>query len=313
MPRIPRTTPADASIVEVDQSALKKAGAAATELQLLESQSSARVQAVAARVGYQLPADSADPDLIQRDIAANMRRSVEACLEVGRGLCVLKEACAHGQFLSRLDVLRIEPRVAQKFMQVAVKLSNAPTSALLKAAGSESKLFELMVLDDEQLEELVLTGETGELALDDIATMGVRELRQALREAREGAAAKDKVIEKQAETLTKHEERLARPFKPKKGDPAKTAEDAAALQELTEAVTGCEVQFRRLAVVVGELNTHESRAMRERALQGVAYMVALMRETVLENALEVAVDDEALLARPAWLPSVSGGADDTQG
>ena len=51
-----------------------------------------RVRAVALQMGYQLPGDGVDADLIQRDIAANMRRSVEACLEVGRGLAVLKEA-----------------------------------------------------------------------------------------------------------------------------------------------------------------------------------------------------------------------------
>ena len=43
---------------------------------------------------------------IQRDISANMRRSVEACLEVGRGLAVLKAACGHGNFVARLDVLK---------------------------------------------------------------------------------------------------------------------------------------------------------------------------------------------------------------
>ena len=33
------------------------------------------VRAVARQVGYQLPADCIDPDLIQRDISANMRRA----------------------------------------------------------------------------------------------------------------------------------------------------------------------------------------------------------------------------------------------
>ena len=37
-----------------------------------------RVRAVALQMGYQLPGDGVDADLIQRDIAANMRRSVEA-------------------------------------------------------------------------------------------------------------------------------------------------------------------------------------------------------------------------------------------
>lgn len=154
----------------------------------------ATVRAVAAQLGYQLPAEATDPDLIQRDIAANMRRSVEACLEVGRGLLVLKAACEHGDFGQRIDALGIEARVAQKFMQSAAKFSNASSTALLKAAGNQTKLFEMLVLDDEQLEELELTGQTGELHLDDVATMSVKELRAALRAARETDAAKDRLI-----------------------------------------------------------------------------------------------------------------------
>lgn len=78
----------------------------------------------------------ADPDLIQRDISANMRRSVEACLEVGRGLAVLKQACEHGQFMAQLDVLGIDHSVAKRFMQAAVKFSNGATSHhLISAIG----------------------------------------------------------------------------------------------------------------------------------------------------------------------------------
>jgi hypothetical protein len=162
---------------------------------VLDAQHDTTVRAIAAQIGYQLPADCTDPDLIQRDISANMRRSVEACLEVGRGLAVLKAACGHGNFIARLDVLGIEPRVAQKFTQVAIKLSNTPTSAhLMKAIGNQSKLFEMMVLDDEQLEELELTGQTGELHLDDIATMSVKELRAALRDTRANLGTRDDQI-----------------------------------------------------------------------------------------------------------------------
>lgn len=164
---------------------LEEAGEAAKQLAVIQSQQEATVRAVAAQLGYQLPADCTDPDLIQRDIAANMRRSVEACLEVGRGLTVLKSACGHGNFVARLDVLGIDRKVAAKFMQSATKFSNvSSTRHLTDAIGSQTKLFEMLVLDDEQLEELELTGQTGELQLDDIATMSVKELRAAVRETR---------------------------------------------------------------------------------------------------------------------------------
>lgn len=156
------------------------------QVAVMNEEQETRVRAVAAQLGYLLPADCTSPELIQRDIAANMRRSVEACLEVGRGLCTLKEACLHGDFGNRLDALGIEDRVAQRFMSSAVKFSTLPSSsALIKAIGSQSKLIEMLVLHNDDLAELELTGQTGELSLDDVATMSVKELRKALRETRE--------------------------------------------------------------------------------------------------------------------------------
>jgi hypothetical protein len=52
----------------------------------------------------------------------------------------------------------------------------------------------MICLDEGQLEELELTGQTGELALDDIATMSVKELRHAVREARADKVADEKLI-----------------------------------------------------------------------------------------------------------------------
>ncbi|MBN9696848.1 MAG: hypothetical protein J0L85_13730 [Zoogloea sp.] len=178
-----------------NEEAVAEGHAALTEVATLEREHEAAVRQLALRVGYELPAGCTDPDLIQRDIAANMRRSVEACLEVGRGLAVLKEACEHGQFIPRLNALGIEASIAQRFMQAAIKFSNAATSQhFTKAIGTQSKLFELLVLDDEQVDELQQTGQTGSLALDDVASMSVKELREALRKERETRKAeKDKL------------------------------------------------------------------------------------------------------------------------
>lgn len=179
---------------EIDEQKLDGAMQAMRAEGLALQQRDASVRAVALQLGYQLPADATDPDLIQRDIAANMRRSVEACLEVGRGLRVLKEACEHGSFMARLEVLGIDKYVASRFMQSAAKFSKLPSNATLKAIGNQTKLFEMLVLDDEQIEELELTGQTGELRLDDIATMSVKELRAALREQRAETDATRRVL-----------------------------------------------------------------------------------------------------------------------
>lgn len=196
--------------VPVNELLLGQDHQALNSLALATAQQDSAVRAVALQMGYQLPADCTDPDLIQRDISANMRRSVEACLEVGKGLRVLKEACGYGNFTARLDVLGIEARVAQKFMQMARKFPKAPTSALLKAADSQNKLFELLILDEEQIEELNLTGQTGELALDDVATMSVKELRHAVREARQEKDATDKLLESKNKLIDKISRHIAK-------------------------------------------------------------------------------------------------------
>lgn len=186
--------------------ALMRSEVTGTELALAQHESA--VRAMAERVGYQL--DVVDPDLIQRDIAANMRRSVEACLEMGRGLVVLKTACGHGNFVERLDVLGLDHSVAKRFMQSAYKFSNGAAPRLLKAAGNQSKLFELLVLDDEQIEEFELTGESGELDLDDISRMSQKELRAALREARAEKEATDHLVETKNKTIDKLQREVKR-------------------------------------------------------------------------------------------------------
>lgn len=181
-------------IAHVNEEAVVNGHAAITELVTLRADQEAAVRKCAAHIGYTLPADCTDPDIIQRDISANMRRSVEACLEVGRGLIVLKQACVHGQFQVRLNALGIDHTVAKRFMQAAAKFSNGASTHLLNAAGNQTKLLELLVLDDDQTEELGKTGQTGSLTLDDVACMSVKELRDALRKERETRKAeKDKL------------------------------------------------------------------------------------------------------------------------
>lgn len=199
----PKTKPVE-EIIDTPRfaNAMTVMQADARDVSLKESQHQAQVRAVATRVGYQLPGDCVDADLIQRDIALNMRRTAEAMLQVGIGLICLKEACQHGEFLARLEVLRFQPDVAQRYMQVARKLSNTATSRhLIAAIDSQSKLLELIVLDDEQLEELALTGETGELKLDDVASMSVKELRAAVRELRSDKTANEKLLAHKSKQL----------------------------------------------------------------------------------------------------------------
>ena len=268
----------------------------AAELILVEAhradvQAEQAARAIAQHLGYQLPADSADPDLIQRDIAANMRRSVEACLEVGRGLRVLKEACVHGEFTARLDVLGIDKHVAARFMQSATKFSKLPSTATLKAIGNQTKLFEMLVLDDEQLEELELTGQTGELRLDEVATMSVKELRAALREARADAEANKELLDKKNQRIDKLErdrQRIAR--LPADAALAETQNEAAAI--LADALGAIRGNLRHALIALA--NAGDERGA------NTVFMAGLVGQLAAELAL---------LREEFDLPDVSNAAD----
>lgn len=120
-------------------------------------------------------------------------RTVEAVLEMGKCLLILKEMCSHGDFTKRIELLGFSPRMAQKFMQATLKVKSEFNSLIAKV-DSQTKLLELITLDDDQLEALNSGESVGGITLDDIDTMSVSELKKALKQARAENEAKDEVL-----------------------------------------------------------------------------------------------------------------------
>ena len=154
------------------------------------------------------------PDHYEAAIRSELRRGAEAFLRAGSYLVVARECSQHGEWLGMLDRLGVEPRTAQRMMEAArrvVALPNASTSShLIQAAGTQSKLIELLSLPEDQFSELAETGATGELSVDDIEGMTVKELRAAVRDARADLEAKDQRINKLSDDLNKEHEKLAK-------------------------------------------------------------------------------------------------------
>ena len=265
----------------------------AEKLSALVSAADSATRAVARQVGYVLPCDSTDPVMICKDIAANMRRSVENCLEVGRGLLVLKASCGHGRFLEYLDLLKMDRGLAARFISAAQKFSNVPTSAhLISSVGTQSKLLELLVLDDEQIDELAETGQTGKLALDDVACMGVRELRKALRKERARIEAKDKVIaDKSALIDTLQEEAVTDSDDDAAPDPVRTVDTAVALA-IGEVIKVGNVISR----VLGHDDSPLGVQLREAAARRV---IGAARQLAADLGLPLLVANSAIEERPA--------------
>ena len=136
-------------------------------------------------------------DRVVHEARFYMAQSAEAMLEAGKRLIILKENEPHGEFIKILESeLGLAYRTSVRMMQASTKYlspalkPNVPTLAHL----GKAKLFELMTEDDEELAELADGGTVAGLTLDDVDRMSVRELRQALREARETNAAQQRVL-----------------------------------------------------------------------------------------------------------------------
>ena len=131
---------------------------------------------------------------LEDGIRLYQRRTIEDLFELGKRLLLLKEQTQHGEFISRVELLGFDKSLARKLMVATLKFSKVETSPLLKTVKSQSKLLELIVLDDNDIEIIEDGGSIGDVSLDTIETMSVRELKKALRDAKADIEAKDQVI-----------------------------------------------------------------------------------------------------------------------
>ena len=136
-------------------------------------------------------------DRIVHETRFYMAQSAEAMLEAGKRLVILKENEPHGDFIDIVESqLSLSKRTAQVMMQASLKYLSPklePKAQALALLG-KTKLFELMTEDDEDLVELADGGTIAGMNLDDIDRMTSRELKAALREARETNAAQQRVL-----------------------------------------------------------------------------------------------------------------------
>ena len=136
-------------------------------------------------------------DRIVHETRFYMAQSAEAMLEAGKRLVILKENEPHGDFIDIVESqLSLSKRTAQVMMQASLKYLSPklePKAQALALLG-KTKLFELMTEDDEDLVELADGGTIAGMNLDDIDRMTSRELKAALREARETSAAQQRVL-----------------------------------------------------------------------------------------------------------------------
>lgn len=145
----------------------------AEQLAVLHAQAQAAANDLAREIGY---SGTLTVGALEDEIRFYQRRSVEALLECGKRLLLLKELTPHGEFMGRVDLLGFSRSTAQRFMQAAKKASKLPTVGNLATQMQSAKAFlELITHDDDVIEKAV-----GEL--DAIDRMSASELRARLRD-----------------------------------------------------------------------------------------------------------------------------------
>ena len=194
---MPRKPDAKAQQTEVKTDVL-----AAAHTDMIEVANQATV--VAEFVGYDMPYDKTR---VVQEARFYMEQSASAMLEAGRRYLLLKENEEFGEFTRIVEKeLGMDVRTVQLMMQATTKfLLNPSVAANAKTFShlGKSKLFQLMTLDDQILEQLTSGGTVANLKLDAIETMSVRELKATIRTLKGDIEEKDGVLAAKDTRITK--------------------------------------------------------------------------------------------------------------
>ncbi|ARG32186.1 hypothetical protein J7S89_00385 [Acinetobacter baumannii] len=236
------------------------------------------------------------------------RRTVEDLFELGTRLLLLKEQTPHGEFTNRVELLGFDPSLARKLMSATLKFAKQETSPVLKAVKSQSKLLELIVLDDDDIQTINEGGSFGEVTLDKIETMSVRELKRALRDAQLDKEASDQLIKKKDEKINELDSKITKlqsPVQIKKR--AESEEQLIAAKALEEATSACltmhndTVRFKNtINSVLDTINEHGLYNIQEQLEALVISAFQQIAQTSVEFGIQI---DFETMVNPAWLPA----------
>lgn len=158
----------------------------------------ANASALAQQLGYE---GALTVGTLEDEIRFYQRRTVEAILETGKRLLLLKEMTPHGEFRQRAEMLGFSERTAQRFMQAAAKTAKSAKLAVLQYEIKNASAFlELVTHDDDVLENLQ--------EMDDIDRLSASQLRERLRQSEQDVKFAQEKRQKAEERADKAEKKL---------------------------------------------------------------------------------------------------------
>lgn len=242
-----------------------------------------------------------------------VRQTMEGMFELGRALIIIKEHTPHGRFAEIAEKeFGLGRRESQRLMNATLRFIDPKMKQAqpkLMTLG-KSKLLELLVEDDDTLLELAEGGEVNGNTFDDVDRMTIKELRVALRESRETAEAKDKVIADKNKKVDELAEKLS-----KKQTGVKEPKPADVGIELTMQLGSLEVgirsQISRLREMFEQMAAHgEVHGFDHRAkMVGTLNQIILDCEQLRESyALPTEAPTDNV---PEWLGGETGEGDES--
>ncbi|MEW5969597.1 MAG: hypothetical protein AB1706_06980 [Pseudomonadota bacterium] len=263
------------------------------------------VAGLATQLGYE---GALTVGALEDEIRFFQQRTVEAVMELGKRLLILKEITPHGEFNKRVEMLNFTPRMAQKFMSAVLKFSKTNSSSLLQKAGNQTKLLELVTLDDDEIQVIEQGGSIGEVSLDSIETMSVRELKDELRKIKADKEAGDLLLQKKDQKINELDAKLTKlqsPVQIKKR--AESEEQLIAAKALEEANTACltmhndTVRFKNTVnSVLDTINEHGLYNIQEQLEALVVSAFQQIAQTSVELGIQI---DFETMVNPAWIPA----------
>ncbi|MFM9881222.1 MAG: hypothetical protein ACKVOO_12530 [Burkholderiaceae bacterium] len=183
MPR-QSTPPAERREAPINEAALIESTAAANQLAAITRDQDLQVLTVAQKLGYE---GALTIGGIEDEIRFYQRRTVEAILETGKRLLLLKELTPHGEFNQRVEMLGFSKGTAWRFMSAAEKTAKSSNLKLLASQAKNGSAFlELITHDDDVIENLSV--------LDNFDRMSASQLRAAAREMQAEKLATDQLL-----------------------------------------------------------------------------------------------------------------------
>lgn len=139
--------------------------------------------------GGELPYDR---ERVTAEVAHYLGQGALSILAAGQRLIQLKEHEPHGEWLGLLERIGIGRATAGNMMRAARKFLDGPNSELVCNLKSPTALYELALMDDEDLAELREGGTIAGATLEDIQRMTPTELRETLRRERQERREREK-------------------------------------------------------------------------------------------------------------------------